>query len=62
MTKKHFRLIAENFLQTKPIYDKYNPEVYYQWENDVEHMADVCDYFNSRFNRAKFLEACGCKD
>lgn len=70
MTKKHFKLIAENFLQTKPLFNENDNEraqylylgKYLQWQNDVIKMANVCNYFNSRFDWSQFLDACGYED
>lgn len=54
MTKQHFEAIARAFAETMP-----NDETaYIQWAADVVRIADVCETFNPRFDRLRFLFAC----
>jgi hypothetical protein len=57
MTKKDYELIANGFVMT--LTSAYNgPEGY---KLAVEYMADELEHENPRFNRIKFMEACGIK-
>lgn len=65
MTKKDFEFIAAKLRQAKhyhagdnDIFDaKHN-----QWVAVVTYMADGLSMANPRFNRERFLEACGYND
>lgn len=58
MTKVHFAAIARSFLASKPSKGA-NRLRHLQWQIDVSVMADTVGQFNDRFDRAKFLAACG---
>ena len=64
MTRKHFEAIAHELRLTKPSFvlndkeQKYGAE-YRQWRKDVDAIASVCRQLNSRFDRDRFLLACG---
>jgi hypothetical protein len=60
MTKKHFIAIAETFAATKPL-ETSSDAALTQWALDVEAMASVCTEFNKKFDRVRFLTACGLK-
>lgn len=56
MTRKHFQALAAMLKQAKPIgagMDRYC------WHRLCHQLADFCQSQNARFDRAKFLEACG---
>ena len=56
MTRKDFRLIADALRRTRPIgFDS----AFTQWRYDVIKIADDLQKANVRFDRTKFLEACG---
>lgn len=68
MTRKHFNAIAASLARTRPdpTVVASTPEAvarymgrYFQWLEDCEHIADACQMENVRFDRARFLEACG---
>lgn len=56
MSKKHFRMLAKEFHEAMP--EKDQPEQAWQWNIDIELVADVCAQVNPNFNREKFLTAC----
>ena len=57
MTRKHFEAIAAMLAESKPIWvGKAQSRI--QWEADCNAMADVCQSFNSRFNKETFIKAC----
>lgn len=62
MTKKDYILIAAALNRSKPeSYLKgiiHSPNLERQWECDVEHIADVLQEDNPRFDRDKFIQAC----
>lgn len=62
MTRQHFTAIAETFARTKPSENHANIPLIRQWEYDVRQMAVTLSSFNPRFDRDKFLAACGCED
>lgn len=57
MTRKHFARIADMLKNNKPE-DKESLQ-YIDWATMVSNMAGICAESNSRFNHAKFYEACG---
>lgn len=59
MTKKHFVALAASLASTKPDANVDAPEHYAQWLFDARAIADVCASTNARFDRARFLAACG---
>jgi hypothetical protein len=64
MTRKHFETIAAELRRQDPRpYDPTNVEwssgAYCEWSTIVLGMADVLHRFNSNFDRARFLAACG---
>jgi hypothetical protein len=58
MSRKHFRALADALKAEKPG-DNWNPNKRVQWELDVKAIANTCAMFNCRFNRSRFLTACG---
>jgi hypothetical protein len=58
MTRKDYELIARVFAGTKPNTDRCSPE-YVQWQYDVQALASELRQTNSRFDRARFVTACG---
>jgi hypothetical protein len=58
MSRKHFIALANALKAEKPG-DNWNPNKRVQWELDVNAVANACAQANSRFNRARFLAACG---
>lgn len=60
MTRKHFELIARTLRNLRPVpgFDGYTA-VLRQWEKAVFTFTDMCAASNPRFNRSRFLEACG---
>lgn len=65
MTKKHFDALAAALRDVRPEVSLLNyhalPRVD-QWRADCEAAADFCARFNPKFNRGRFLEACGVTD
>lgn len=60
MTKKHFELIASTLRHLAPPRElPSSPRAYEQWRATVESFADMCAASNPRFNRTRFLAACG---
>ena len=57
MSKKHFIALAANLRSQCP--ENALPGIYEQWEADVSAVAEVCARFSPRFDRARFLAACG---
>lgn len=53
MTKQHFRALAQHLATTMPLYEGLEME---QWKNDVTVVAQVCEQFNPRFDRTRFME------
>lgn len=60
MTRKDFELIAASLLHTKP--DPYCLAEYDQYEVTCRHMADSLSQTNDRFDKPRFLKACGVED
>lgn len=60
MSKKHFEALAETLKAVKPEPSfGFGDDATKQWKRDVEAVADRLASFNTRFNRERFLEACG---
>lgn len=64
MTKKDFKLIADALRRAKPALtpdteDKWEAAQYAQYEWTVMMAANALNSTNPRFNRARFIEACG---
>ncbi len=57
MTKKHFNALAAMFKRERPTYRNDNKRI--MWNSLVQGVADECWAFNMRFDRARFIEACG---
>ena len=64
MTKKDFERFAFMLNGQKPVEssDPYQMGAFDQWKVMVRRTADIFGESNSRFNRSKFLEACGYQD
>lgn len=60
MTKRHFEALASNLFVRQPARE--NQDAWDQWENDCWAVSNTCQYFNPRFNREKFLKACGAQE
>ena len=58
MTKKHFEALAEALSKSHVSASK---EAQRQWEEDCKTVAWVCYEHNPRFDRQRFLNACGVK-
>lgn len=58
MTKQHFIALAAALRSEKPG-DNWSPNKCVQWELDTLAIASVLASFNPRFNRERFLKACG---
>jgi len=58
MTKKDFELIAYAMLREKPA-DHWDANKRCQWQLDCNSLADSLMIANPRFDRARFLKACG---
>jgi len=58
MTRRDYVAIAAALRLTQPT-DVYGPKCYAQWLLDVAAVADVLASDNPRFDRARFLKACG---
>lgn len=59
MTKKDYALIAQALKEAQPSWDDYSGEAYDQHCNDCEVVAEALARDNPRFNRERFLKACG---
>ena len=59
MTRKHFQAIADHLRTTKPAHGE---PARLQWQSDCHAMADMCGAQNPRFDRGRFLDACGMFD
>jgi hypothetical protein len=57
MTKKDYILLADAFLQTRPLEHWANKLT--QWQQDVVHVAHALKLNNARFDATRFMEACG---
>lgn len=65
MSKKHFVLLANSLAQTRPerltlTSKTTESEAWEQWVRTTQEIADVLRRTNERFDRTKFLVACGC--
>lgn len=64
---RHFAFIAATLLAMRPEVDnpakldpgEANAAWYETWRQQVDHWADACAATNPRFDRARFLRACG---
>lgn len=62
MQKRHFEALAAALRAVKPGNNeaaRLTPVAYLQWSRDVNAAANVLASFNPRFDRARFLQACG---
>ncbi len=57
MSKKHFQKLADALKGCMPIPENSDPMT--AWRVTVQAVADVCASTNERFDRARFLAACG---
>lgn len=55
MQKRHFEALALQLKYERP--PSQSAAKSYQWEKDVKAVARAC--FNSKFNKDRFIEACG---
>jgi hypothetical protein len=69
MSKKDYELIARALKDSKPqskLNANYQDNVYFErmvvWESVINKVAAEMENENPRFNRAKFLQACGYND
>jgi hypothetical protein len=60
MTKKDFQLIASALRESFPERGSEHPTQ--QWERTVHTIASALSESNPRFDRARFLSACGLKE
>ena len=58
MTRKHFIALARALNDARPIMHD-GTDYYKGWFRCVNAIADVCAQTNARFDRARFLAACG---
>lgn len=58
MQHRHFAFIAATLASLKPA-EVADDHVHYAWENAVDVFAAACRRANPRFDRARFLRACG---
>jgi hypothetical protein len=60
MTRKDFEAIAAVLKgQEWPKGDSYANGMHTEWENVVNAFGDMLNHHNPRFDRARFLKACG---
>lgn len=69
MTKKHFQALADALKDTHDRLTRIQAsrpvdcaDALMGWRQTVNDVADVCAQTNPRFNRARFLKACGVED
>ena len=72
MTRKHFQLLADTFKFSRPVRSRYLRmdgtdatlmlAADNQWLQDVRAIADACKSDNVRFDRDRFLAACGASE
>ena len=55
MTRKHFADLAHNLASVRPPPGPSRET----WTASVKAVAEVCAFYNPRFDRSKFMEACG---
>lgn len=58
MSRKHFESLAAALRNRKPE-AHWDPNKRVQWVHDCEAIADACQASNPRFDRGRFLAACG---
>lgn len=58
MSKNDYVAIARALASTRPT-PFINPDKSRQWEMDLEAICHVLEQDNSRFDKVRFLEACG---
>jgi len=58
MTRKHYVAIAGVLKSTRPA-EHWDANKREQWTLDVRAIADVLAQDNARFDRARFIKACG---
>jgi hypothetical protein len=58
MSKKHFIALADTLRASKPTnpQSQHFEEYLYQWQRDVEHIADFCRSQNSAFMRGRWMD------
>jgi hypothetical protein len=54
---KHFEALAAALRRQQPA-PHWDANKHTQWGLDVRAVADVCEQFNPRFNRERFIEEC----
>lgn len=59
MTKKYFVALARELAARRPCEPRTSRLDVDQWTIDVLAVSDVCERFNQKFDREKFLTACG---
>jgi hypothetical protein len=61
---RHFSFIAATLKSSKPASGFYEGHVGANeaWHNTVLTFSDACSHTNEKFNRARFLSACGVED
>ena len=59
MTKRHFIRLASLLHSIKPTSGPTIEQQYKQWEDTVYAIAGLCGSFNPRFDRTRFVDACG---
>ena len=62
MTKKHFVALAAALEYDPDHWGDGREERHAQWLADVDAVAQVCATFSTRFDRARFLAACGVEE
>jgi hypothetical protein len=62
MTKRHFEMLAATLRDCKPPWPTDSPVTHMamtQWEFVCRRFARMCATHNPRFDRARFIQACG---
>ena len=66
LTKKHFEALARALKSVKPLKPSGPKDplcaAWLQWLDSVDVIVGVCKEFNSKFDAARFFEACGGDD
>lgn len=57
MTKKHLVVFAKHLKATRPEFPSGLED--WQWNHDVQAIANACKEINNAFNAAIFVDACG---